>query len=86
MMFTPAKKPIIDCTQLLSQIKDVAAIAVHDQQSVSHRWQSPWSGGAKPPEADKKLSYRRRTALCVVSIEILPIAMQQCRNYLYDKS
>ena len=32
--------------------------------------------------ADKKLRYRR----CVVSIEILPVATQQCRNYLYDKS
>ena len=35
---------------------------------------------------DKKLSYRRGTARCVVSIEILPIATQQCRNYLYDES
>ena len=35
---------------------------------------------------DKKLSYRRGTARCVVSIEILPIATQQCRNYSYDKS
>ena len=34
----------------------------------------------------KKLSYRRGTTRCVVSIEILPIATQQCRNYLYDKS
>ena len=34
----------------------------------------------------KKLSYRRGTARCVVSIEILPFATQQCRNYLYDKS
>ena len=34
----------------------------------------------------KKLSYRRGTARCVVSIEILPIATQQCRNYLYNKS
>jgi len=34
----------------------------------------------------KKLSYRRRTARCVVSVEILPIATKQCRNYLYDKS
>jgi len=34
----------------------------------------------------KKLSYRRGTARCVVSIEILPVATQQCRNYLYDKS
>ena len=38
---------------------------------------------AKP---NKKLSYRRGTARCVVSIEILPIATQRCRNYLYDKS
>jgi len=35
---------------------------------------------------DKKLSYHRGTARCVVSVEILPIATQQCRNYLYDKS
>ena len=34
----------------------------------------------------KKLSYRRGTARCVVSIEILPIDTQKCRNYLYDKS
>ena len=34
----------------------------------------------------KKLSYRRVTARCVLSVEILPIATQQCRNYLYDKS
>ena len=34
----------------------------------------------------KKLSYRRGTARCVVSVEILSIATQQCRNYLYDKS
>ena len=34
----------------------------------------------------KKLSYRGGTVRCVVSIEILPIATQQCRNYLYDKS
>ena len=34
----------------------------------------------------KKLSYRRVTARCVVSVEILPITTQQCRNYLYDKS
>jgi len=29
---------------------------------------------------NKKLSYRRGTARCVVSVEILPIAMQHCRN------
>jgi len=35
---------------------------------------------------NKKLSYRRGTARCVASVEILPIATQQCVNYLYDKS
>jgi len=46
-----------------------------------------WDNLGKPvPERYKKLSYRRGTARCVVSIEILPIATQQCRNYLYDKS
>ena len=35
---------------------------------------------------NKKLSYRRGTARGVVSVEILPIATQQCRNYLYEKS
>ena len=37
-------------------------------------------------DGNKKLSYRRGTARCVVSVEILPSATQQCRNYLYDKS
>jgi len=44
-----------------------------------------WGIHVVSPEEDKKLSYRRGTARCVVSIEILPIATQQCRNYLYDK-
>ena len=35
---------------------------------------------------NKKLSYRQRTARCVMSVEILPVATQQSRNYLYDKS
>jgi len=35
---------------------------------------------------NKKLSYRRGIARCVESVEILPIATQQCRNYLYYKS
>ena len=38
------------------------------------------------PERYKKLSYRRGTARCVLSVIILPITTQQCRNYLYDKS
>jgi len=46
---------------------------------------SPVSEGEEH-HVNKKLSYRRGNAQCVVSIEILPIATQQCRNYLYDKS
>ena len=34
----------------------------------------------------KRLSYRWVTARCILSVVILPIATQQCRNYLYDKS
>jgi len=35
---------------------------------------------------NKKLSYHQGTTRCVVSVEMLPIATQQCRNYFYDKS
>ena len=52
------------------------------QPTVSKHWRQ-----SKPvSEYNKKLSYRRGTVRCVVSTEILPIATQQCRNYLYDKS
>ena len=50
---------------------------LHYSESTGHNF---------PKRIYKKLSYRRETARCVVSIEILPIATQQCRNYLYDKS
>ena len=49
-------------------------------------WHNKKGVGLVIYKKDKKLSYRRGTARCVVSIEILPIATQQCRNYLYDKS
>ena len=32
-------------------------------------------------EGHKKLGYHRGTARCVVSVEVLPIATQQCINY-----
>jgi len=35
---------------------------------------------------NKKLSCHRGTARCVVLVEILATATQQCRNYLFDKS
>jgi len=34
------------------------------------------------PILNKKLSYHRVTARCVLSVVFLPIATQQCRNYL----
>ena len=37
-------------------------------------------------KCNKRLSYRRGTARFVVSVEILSVATQQLRNYLYDKS
>ena len=39
-----------------------------------------------PREFNKKLSYHRVTARCVLSVVILPVATQQCRKYLYDES
>ena len=47
------------------------------QPTVSKHWKH---------EEHKQLSYRRVTARCVLSVGILPITTQQCRNYLYDKS
>jgi len=41
---------------------------------------------AKTSGKTNKLRYRRVTDGRVVSVEILPIATQQCRNYLYEKS
>jgi len=42
--------------------------------------------GKPIPERYKKLSYCRVTARCVLSVVILLITTQRCRNYLYDKS
>jgi len=46
----------------------------------------PAFAGAHAHECSEKLSYRRGTARCVRSVEILPVATQQCRNWSYDKS
>jgi len=40
----------------------------------------------KTSVVNKKLSYCRGTARYVLSVVILQITTQQCRNYLYDKS
>ena len=52
----------------------------------SRNWDFFWDSLLLGDVNNKKLSYRRGTARCVVSIEILPIATQQYKNYLYDKS
>ena len=57
-------------------------IITHVRTALSYIFQH----SKKPAKYNKKLSYRRGTARCVVLIEILPTATQQCRNYLYDKS
>jgi len=50
-------------------------------------WQRPTTRSKKASVSkNKKLSYRRVTARCVVSVVILPIATQQYWNYLHDKS
>ena len=41
-----------------------------------------WGIHVVSPEEDKKLSYRRGTARCVVSVEILPIAAQKVQKLL----
>ena len=63
-------------------------IAYHDNfhWKFKNRGSDRSSAAIAEPNGDKKLSYRRGIARCVVSVETLPIAMQQCRNYLYDKS
>jgi len=42
--------------------------------------------GTWHPKSNKKLSYHQGTVRCIMSVEILPIATQQCRNYVYNKS
>ena len=62
------------------RISSERSVAGHSENAVSPKsLQFFW-------KSNKKLSCRRGTARCVVSVEILPIAVQQCRNYLCDKS
>jgi len=56
------------------------------QNSHPVRWHCTAESERRVAEINKKLSYRWVTARCVLSVVILPIATQQCRNYLYDKS
>jgi len=61
----------------------------HNRRAIGQQWRSPHTRQQRrhpPPKKNKKLSYRRVTARCFLSVVILPITTQQCRNYLYDKS
>jgi len=73
-------------------IKFGAAVGVADIIT-SNKFFGDWSTGMDSVGSNialshwhKKLSYRRVTARCVLSVVILSVTTQQCRNYLYDKS
>jgi len=61
-------------------LSDVATLHWENQKKVTFRHYYSYA------LEDKKLSYRRGTARCFLSVKILPTATPQCRNYLYDKS
>jgi len=67
---------------------DLAVIAETEEELIKrlNEWKDNVESKGISINMNKKLSYRRVTARCVLSVVILPIAMQQCRNYLYDKS
>jgi len=68
----------------------ISPIAANDKLSGLTHYQSfkSWCSNSHSLQIyhNKKLSYRQVTAWCVLSVAILPITTQQCRNYLYDKS
>jgi len=81
---TPLPVPVMQDAAAAAAVAVAARLALlrTARRQLARRQSATLSPSAK----NKKLSYRRGTARCVVSIEILPIATQQCRNYLYDKS
>jgi len=67
-------------------VDDRVGAALHVRQQVRSQLPTHTHTHTHTQLSNKKLSYRRGTARCVVSVEILPIVTQQCKNYLYDKS
>jgi len=65
---------VLTCNQKLTRVS-----LIYRTEPTTKKW-------GKNRKTNKKLSYRRGTARCVVSVEIFPIAKQQCRNNFYDKS
>ena len=64
---------------------DMAVIAETEEELIKrlNDWKDNVESKGMRVNMNKKLRYRRGTARCVVSIEILPIATQQCRNYFH---
>ena len=68
----------------LAWVKQLKAMHVLYQEKDRQYWRRKIAESSG--NMNKKLSYRRVTAQCVLSVVILPIVTQQCRNYLYEKS
>jgi len=62
------------------QLPNVAILMCCSVPEVVFEASTPWP--RREVSLNKKLSYRRGTARCVVSVEILPVATQHCRKYL----
>jgi len=73
-------------TDVEKHMQDIARSSRYAKSPYIHIVAGATAAALIAAKKNKKLSYRQGTARCVVSIEILPIATQKCRNYLYDKS
>ena len=78
LLYIQLKKPIRYEKRCYS---DVRSKAYMSQINLQHG-----TTAVENRKTNKKLCYHWGTARCVVSVEILPTAMQQWRNYLYNKS
>jgi len=63
---------------------DLAVTAEIEKELIKrlNEWKDNVESKGMRVSTNKKLRYRRVTARCVLSVVILPITMQQCRNYL----
>jgi len=79
--------PLCDLRELtaVQTVHDLPAVMVKLRRPKEPRY-GPFKVCKSFTTVNKKLNYRRVTARCVLSVVILPITTQQCRNYLYDKS
>jgi len=63
---------------------DLAVTAEIEKELIKrlNEWKDNVESKGMRVSTNKKLRYRRVTARCVLSVVILPITTQQCRNYL----